>query len=140
MPPTPGCGSIASGTRGGSPIPGDRIEVLGLRVLGHHGALEGEQELAQPFEIDLVVLADLGPASVSDDLGETLDYGALALASARIVESRRFRLLEALAAAIAESVLEDPRAEQVTVAVRKLRPPIPADLRSVGVEITRRRA
>lgn len=85
------------------------------------------------------MLADLRPASESDDLGETMDYGALAVASARIVETRRFHLLEALAAAIAESVLEDPRAEQVTVTVRKLRPPIPADLGSVGVEITRRR-
>ena len=111
----------------------------GLRVLGRHGALEGEQDSPQPFEVDVVVMADLAKACTTDELEHTLDYGDLTLRVASIVETRSFRLLEALAESIAQAVLIDPRAEQVTIAVRKLRPPIPADLGSVGVQITRRR-
>ena len=121
------------------PFAGDRIEVRGLRVLGRHGALPGEQDAPQPFEIDIVVEADLGRASLSDDLRDTLDYAAVSLSAAEVVATRRFALLEALAATIAELVLSDPRAAAVTVTVRKLRPPIPADLSSVGVSVSRRR-
>ena len=121
------------------PFARDRIEVRGLRVLGRHGALPGEQDVPQPFEIDIVVEADLGRASTSDDLRDTLDYAAVSLSAAEVVATRRFALLEALAATIAELVLSDPRAAAVTVTVRKLRPPIPADLSSVGVSVSRRR-
>ena len=46
-----------------------------------------------------------------------------------IVESENHQLLERLAARIADDVLAlDPRITSVTVTVRKLRPPVPADL------------
>jgi dihydroneopterin aldolase len=47
--------------------------------------------------------------------------------------------LEALAEGIAEAVLADTRVTSVSVGVRKLRPPLAADLGSVGVRITRSR-
>ncbi len=118
---------------------GDRIEVHGLRVVGRHGVLPEERERAQPFEIDLDVEADLGPAGVSDDLGRTLDYGELAASVAALVETESFQLLEALAEAVASLVLEHPLAEAVGVRVRKLRPPVALDLGSVAVFVHRRR-
>ena len=49
-------------------------------------------------------------------------------------------LLEHLAATLARTVLElDPRISGVTVAVRKLRPPVPHALATSGVRIHRRR-
>jgi dihydroneopterin aldolase len=49
-------------------------------------------------------------------------------------------LLEAVAADIAGSLLDaDVRVAAVTVGLRKLRPPLAADVASVGVRITRRR-
>jgi dihydroneopterin aldolase/2-amino-4-hydroxy-6-hydroxymethyldihydropteridine diphosphokinase len=53
------------------------------------------------------------------------------------VSGERFQLLERLAERIAEVVLGDARATSVTVAVRKLRPPVPVDLTTAGVRITR---
>ena len=50
----------------------DRIELRGLRVLGRHGALEGEQDAAQPFEIDLEVEADFRGAARDDDLAKKI--------------------------------------------------------------------
>ena len=115
----------------------DRIELRGLRVTGRHGALPGERDRAQPFEVDLEVEVDLRPAGASDDLADTLDYGAIVDAAARVVIAESHRLLERLAERIAAQVLAAPRVRSVTVAVRKLHPPVPHDLASAGVRITR---
>ena len=69
----------------------DRIELRGIRVMGVHGVLEEERVRAQPFEVDLDVETDLSRAGSSDELGETVDYGAVAEAAAAVVagSSRR---------------------------------------------------
>ncbi len=118
----------------------DRIELRGLRVLAVCGALPEERERPQPFEVDLDVDVDLGPSGRSDALADTVDYGALARAVARIAAEERFTVMERLAERVAEEVGADARVEAVTVVVRKLRPPVPVDLASAGVRITRRRA
>ncbi len=115
----------------------DTLELRGLRVTGVHGVLPEEQTRAQPFEVDLDVAVDMATAGRSDDLADTLDYGALVEMVAKVVSGERFQLLERLAERIAEVVLDDPRATAVTVAVRKLRPPVPVDLATAGVRITR---
>jgi dihydroneopterin aldolase len=115
----------------------DRIELRGLRAVGTHGALPEEQSRAQPFEVDLDVVADLAPPGASDALEDTVDYGALAHAVERVVTKERFHLLERLAERIAEEVRGDPRIVEVTVTVRKLRPPVAVDLASAAVTITR---
>ena len=115
----------------------DRIELRGLRVLGICGALPEERDRPQPLEVDLDVEVDLEPAGQTDALPDTVDYGALARAAVRVVTTERFTLLERLAQRIADEVGVDPRVESVTVAVRKLRPPVPVDLATAGVRITR---
>jgi dihydroneopterin aldolase len=115
----------------------DRIELRGLRVLGTHGALPEEQARAQPFEVDVDLVADLAAAGASDELADTIDYGGLAEAVARVVEDERYALLERMAERIAETARSDPRVTAVTVTVRKLRPPVPVDLGSAAVTITR---
>jgi dihydroneopterin aldolase len=121
--------------RGGA---GDLIELTGLQVLGICGALPEERHRAQPLEIDLVVEADLSVAGTSDVLADTIDYGALCYAVVAVVEGGTPQLLEYLAAEIAVAVLTvDDRATAVTVAVRKLRPPVPHALATSGVRIRR---
>ena len=117
----------------------DRIQLRGLRALGVHGALPEERNRAQPFEVDVDAEADLRRAGGTDDLADTLDYGALAAAVERVVAGERFNLLERLAQRIAEELATDARLTAVTVTVRKLRPPVPVDLGSAAVRITRRR-
>lgn len=119
---------------------GDRIEIRGIRASGRHGALPGEQDEPQPFEIDLDLYLDLNPAEESDDLEQTIDYGAVCLMVVRLVATTSFALLEALCGAIADELLDDPLLEQVDVVVRKLHPPIPVDLGTVGVRLRRARA
>lgn len=120
-------------------LPGDRIVLRGLRAVGNHGALAEERERAQPFEVDLELSADLGAAGRSDDLTDTIDYGAVVAAAAGVVTGPHVDLLERLAQCIVEAVLvaAGPRARAVRVTVRKLRPPVPVDLDSVAVTIAR---
>lgn len=113
------------------------ILINGLRVVGRHGLLAEEQARPQPFEVDVSIDTDLAGAARSDDLADTLDYGAVVAAIMEIVSTKHFGLLEALAGAIADDVLQRPGVEAVTVEVRKLRPPVPADLRSAGVRLRR---
>lgn len=119
----------------------DRIELRGLRVLGTHGVLAEERHRAQPLELDLDLVTDLGPAGVSDDLADTVDYGAVVAAAAGVVAGPHCDLLEHLAARVADAVLDlgAGRVVEVEVALRKLRPPVPHDLASSGVRIRRRR-
>lgn len=126
---------------GGAPPggPDDVIELRGLRAVGYCGVLPEERERPQPLEVDLDVVADLSAAGRSDDLDDTLDYGALASAVEAVLTGERFALLERLATRLTEVVLADPRVGAVTVAVRKLRPPVPQLLETSGVRLTRRR-
>ncbi len=115
----------------------DLIEVRGLAVLGVCGALPEEQARAQPIEVDLDVTCDLVPAGRSDRLEDTIDYAALCDMVERVAATERFTLLERLAERLAEEVRRDERVQRVTVAVRKLRPPVPHHLATTGVRITR---
>jgi len=132
-------GDAAADVDGDGGAGGDRIQLRGLRVVGTHGVLAEEKSRPQPFEFDLDLSVDLAPAGATDRLSDTVDYGEVAQRVADVVSERSFELLEALAAAIAEGVLaSDLRITTVTVHLRKLRPPVPLDLGTVGVRITRR--
>jgi dihydroneopterin aldolase len=123
-----------------SPAPLDRIELRGLRLVGICGALPEERERAQPLELDLDIEADLSTAGRTDDLDDTIDYGALCDVVDAVVEEAHAVLLEHLAEEVAEAILAvDDRVLAVTVAVRKLRPPVPHVLATSGVRIRRSR-
>ena len=107
--------------------------------MGICGALAIERVQAQPFEVDLDVEVDLSVAGSSDELVDTVDYGALSQWVVAVITDEQPILLERMAARIAEVVLGDERVVSVTVVVRKLRPPVPVELSTSGVRIHRTR-
>jgi 7,8-dihydroneopterin aldolase/epimerase/oxygenase len=120
----------------------DRIVLTGLRVHGRHGVFEHERRDGQDFVVDLTVWLDLAPAGRSDDLADTLDYGALAATAAEIVSGPPCDLIEAVATRIADAVLAAPdyrpvRAVEVTV--HKPSAPIPLTFADVAVVLRRER-
>jgi dihydroneopterin aldolase len=118
----------------------DRIVLTGLRVRGHHGVFEHERRDGQDFLVDLTVWLDLAPAGESDKLADTLDYGALAQATAEIVAGPPVDLIETVAGRIAASTLAaDPRIEAVEVTVHKPSAPIPLTFADVAVVLHRTR-
>lgn len=118
----------------------DVIELRGLRAAGIVGVLVHERTQAQPLDLDLDIVVDLAAAAASDDLADTVDYGRLCALTEDIVATTKFALLEALAERIASTLLDtDERIREVTVSVRKLRPPVAQQLETSGVRLTRAR-
>ena len=78
--------------------------------------------------------SDLG---ASDDLADTVDYGAIADTVRAIVADESFLLIERLAERIAAACRIDPRVTAATVEVRKMEPPIAGAIGHVAVRIER---
>jgi dihydroneopterin aldolase len=117
----------------------DKILVDGVRFWGRHGVTDAEQAVGGWFSVDAELAVDLRAAALSDELAATIDYGRVVQ---RIVETGtaiRARLIERVAGAIAEALLREFPAEQVTVRVRKLTAPLGGHTGTPGVELTRRR-
>jgi len=118
----------------------DRIILADMVFQGRHGLHEQEQRQAQPFEVDVELALNLQPAGIDDDIDKTVDYGQVFDVCRQIVESTSFRLLEALAEAIAHEVLAAFPVSEVTIRVRKPKVPIDGTLAYAGVEIQRQRS
>ncbi|MFF0814596.1 dihydroneopterin aldolase [Rhodococcus sp. NPDC003318] len=117
----------------------DRIELRGLRVRGHHGVFDHEKRDGQDFLVDVTVWLNLTAAAASDDLADTLDYGALAQTAADIVAGPPRDLIESVSAEIADAVLRDERVDAVEVTVHKPSAPIPLTFADVAVVARRSR-
>ncbi len=117
----------------------DRIELRGIELLVFCGVLDEEQARKQPFTFDIDIYLDLADAAVDDDLTKTVNYGATIELISSTLDDERFLLLERMATRVADLVLSDPNALSVTVAARKVRPPVPSILASTGVRIHRSR-
>jgi dihydroneopterin aldolase len=92
------------------------VELAGLEVPGRHGVLEPEREHEQPFVYD-VELELAEPAA--DVIEETVDYREVAALVREVSESRQFSLLESIAAAVADALIDRFQPERVRVRVRK---------------------
>jgi dihydroneopterin aldolase len=116
------------------------IELRGIRAMGRHGVHLEERMEPQPFEVDVVLEADLAAAMASDDLADTVDYSAVFDLVRRRVETDSFRLIEALASAIADDILgEQARVTATTVRVRKPNAPLPGPFDTVEATVRRAR-
>jgi dUTP pyrophosphatase len=119
----------------------DTIELRRLTYYGYHGALPEEQRLGQRFVVSLHLGLDLASAGRTDDLSLTVDYDQVAQTVRDIVEGRPFRLIEALAEAIAIAILDGhPLVRQIDVAVEKPSAPVAAaPAGTIAVQIRRTR-
>lgn len=119
----------------------DRITLSSMRFEGTLGADADERAFPQMLEIDLEIETDLGVASESDALSDTVDYSRLVELSERTVEGGSFVLLEGLAGALATGALKSsPAIAAVTVRVRKLAVPMDVSMDFAQVELRRERA
>ncbi|TMC48279.1 MAG: dihydroneopterin aldolase [Chloroflexi bacterium] len=117
---------------------GDRLLLEGMEFYGFHGDIDAERALGGRFRVDVELRADLRAAGRSDSLVDTLDYVRCFQLVREVVEDRQYRLLEAVAQAIADALLEQPRAEGVRVRVAK-QPPLRGGFDTFAVVIERAR-
>ncbi len=114
-----------------------KILVEGIRLLARHGVTVEERSRVQPFEIDLVLELAGDRAATTDDLSDTVDYGEAVGLAVEGVEGTEHQLVESLARSIQVRLMERfaGRLESARVTVRKLKPPVPFHVRSVGVTV-----
>jgi len=93
------------------------VELKGLDVFGHHGAHEDERRRGQPFWFDVEL--EVGERGADDELAHAVDYTKVAAAIRELSDGREFRLLEALATAVADDLVARFPVEHVVVRVRK---------------------
>ena len=112
------------------------IELAGLEVFGYHGVNEEERRDGQRFLYDVEL--EVGDAGSSDRIEDAVDYREVAGCVREVSESRAFHLLEALAAAVADALLDRFPVARVRVRVRKPDVRLPVEHAAVSVERSRR--
>ena len=93
------------------------VELTGLEIPGRHGVEEDERAREQPFVYDLRIEL---PAPPADDIEQTADYREVVELVRAVSQKQQFHLLESLAAAVADALLERfPAVANARVRVRK---------------------
>ena len=117
-----------------------RIHLKNMLFYGYHGDLAEENKLGQRFIVDLVLSLDIAEVARTDALDATVDYVRVHEVCRELVEGKKVRMIETLAARIAERLLEDfPRLTSVDVMVKKPSVPMKGVLDYVAVETSRTR-
>jgi len=116
----------------------DSINLTGIRCYGYTGFLPEEQVLGQWFEVDVKLWLDLSQVAQTDNIQDTIDYRRTISLIQNLVKKSNFALLERLAGAIADSILQDSYPiTQVQVILTKLAAPIPDFNGKISIELTR---
>jgi 7,8-dihydroneopterin aldolase/epimerase/oxygenase len=93
------------------------VELHGLEIRGRHGVLEEERREGRTFLYD--VWLDVPDDALSDRIEDAVDYRDVAACVREISDGRAFHLLEALAAAVADALVERFPVERARIRVRK---------------------
>ena len=108
------------------------VELAALELYGYHGVNPEERHGGQRFLFD--VQLEVGDAGLSDRIEEAVDYRDVAATIREVSGGTQFHLLEALAAAVADALLERFAVEWVSVRVRKPDVALPVEHSAVTVE------
>ncbi|AYJ33623.1 dihydroneopterin aldolase [Corynebacterium xerosis] len=128
----------------------DRIALTGLKVRGNHGVFDHEKRDGQDFSCDITLWLDFGAAAASDDLADTVDYGAVAQIAHDVIAGPARDLIETVAVEIAEKLLaadgaaaaaasRPPLLHAVEVTIHKPQAPISLEFGDVAVTARRSR-
>ena len=116
----------------------DQIIIENLETFGYHGVFEEEAFLGQKFVVSAKLFLDTRKAGKTDDLKESLDYGAACQLIKKTVETKRYMLIERLAEEIAqELLLIFSQLHSVEITVKKPWAPVLVSLDTVAVSIKR---
>ena len=115
----------------------DSIILNGMHVQCHLGITEEERVQAQEVIVDLRLSVDMGRAREVDHIDHTVNYSTVHQSILKLLGSRSWNLLETVAEAVADTLLQTFPIQQLTVRVQKPSALIQKHVDWVGVEITR---
>ena len=117
----------------------DHILLQGMSFHGRHGVRPAERERPQEFKVDVEVDCDLSEPGRTDRIEDTVDYRRVRAIAKEVIEGESQKLLETLAARIADRVLQLQRVGGVSVRISK-RPESMQPIAAASVRINRTRA
>ncbi len=111
------------------------IELHQLRFFAAHGVYEEEAKLENEFEVDLKI-GCTAPDDIVTKLDETINYVSV-YAIVKEEMNQRKLLLETCVMHIAKRLKQAfPQMQSISISIKKLTPPIPGFIGSVGVTYT----
>jgi dihydroneopterin aldolase len=114
------------------------IHLTNLQFYAHHGLYEEETAIGSKYEVNVLVSHREAKMPVLH-INETIDYTAVyALVKKHMLKPRH--LLEAVATTLAKDILDSfALADEVSIAIKKVTPPIVGFQGSVSVHYTTKR-
>jgi dihydroneopterin aldolase len=125
-------------TSGQSQMTTDSVFVRGLEFEGNHGYSAAERRGTRRFRVNLELGTSLNAASETDRISDTVDYWKVSEIVVSLGTQSTFKLLEALAGAMASEIHKTYPAVSITVEIEKLAPPCPGVPAACGVRIHRK--
>jgi dihydroneopterin aldolase len=111
-----------------------KITIVELEVSYHVGVTEQERAAAQRLLVTADMTFDFTSAAISDRIEKTINYYDVAQEVLKFGENRSWKLLEKLAANLADMILAKYRPQAVMVEVKKFSIP---QAKHVSVSTTR---
>jgi 7,8-dihydroneopterin aldolase/epimerase/oxygenase len=111
-----------------------KISVVDLEVFYRVGVPQAERARPQRLLLTVEMGHDCSKAVKSDGIADTIDYFAISQRLLKFGDGREWKLIEKLAADIADMILAEFKPQNVTVEVKKF--PIP-QARHVAVTLAR---
>ncbi len=116
----------------------DCIRIRNLEVFGHHGVYREENKLGQKFIVCADLYMDTRAAGLSDDIGQSVNYGEVCRLIDKHMREKTFYLIEAAAEDLAKAILlKFDRIKRVVLEVKKPWAPIGLPIEEVSVKIER---
>ena len=112
-----------------------KISIVDLEVFYHVGVPDAERAQPQRLLLTVEMEFDFSTAAKSDGIADTIDYFAVSQRLLKFGEGRSWKLIEKLAADIADAILTGFKPASVTVEVKKFVIP---QARHVAVTLTKR--
>lgn len=117
-----------------------KIRLNEMVFYGYHGVHAEERKLGQRFIVSITLHTDTERDNEIKNLEDTVDYTKVYDEVKEIMETHQFHLLESCANTIADKLLEDfPLVQRLKICIQKPSVPIQGSLRSVEVELSRKR-
>lgn len=113
-----------------------KVSIVDLEVVYHVGVPDMERAKPQRLLLTVELESDFSAAAKSDAIADTIDYFQITQRLLKFGDGRTWKLIEKLAADIAEAVLAEFKPLSVSVEVKKF---IIPEARYVSVSLMQRR-
>ena len=114
-----------------------QISIVDLEVFYRVGVQDSERAQPQRLLLTIEMESDFSAAAKSDGIADTIDYFAVTQRLLKFGDGKSWKLIEKLAADIADMILAQFKPAVVTVKVKKFVIP---QARHVSVSLTKRRS